>query len=185
MRDEMLLDQWIILSLTGSYLLFWGLQMFMLRCMKSEEILKSVMQLLKVTGCLHFWVMYMAYKILSTGNAAFAAFGWKEFGTVGLLSFFLLGLLMSAHVLCVIGPYETSIRFRLLRELNAGPRGGMALPEILKKYNAEVIVQNRLKRFLASQEIACVDGIYKIQKDKNIFSLIDRVTQILNKLISL
>jgi hypothetical protein len=59
---------------------------------------------------------------------------------------------------------ETARRLRLLVELlDAGPRG-MSLDEVLRAYNARMIVEARLQRLVAGGQLAVADGRYVLRR---------------------
>ncbi len=70
-----------------------------------------------------------------------------------LLASLVGGLLCFVYVLCIFGPYETSIRMRLVREIVRGGPGGISLQKLLGHYNSEAIVHVHLQRLLGSGDI--------------------------------
>ena len=59
---------------------------------------------------------------------------------------------------------ETARRLRLLVELlDAGPRG-LSLDEVLRAYNARMIVEARLRRLVAGGQLALADGRYVLRR---------------------
>jgi hypothetical protein len=59
---------------------------------------------------------------------------------------------------------ETARRIRLLVELlDAGPRG-LSLDEVLRVYNARMIVEARLRRMAAGGQLALRDGRYVVRR---------------------
>jgi hypothetical protein len=76
---------------------------------------------------------------------------------------------------------ETARRVRLLRELHES-NGGLTLEEILKRYNAEAMVELRLQRLISSGQIILKDG--RLHVGKPVLSFISKII-ILMKLILL
>ncbi len=58
---------------------------------------------------------------------------------------------------------ETARRIRLMRELYEAP-GGLSREQILSKYNAAVILENRIGRLLTNEQIRREGGRYFIQR---------------------
>ena len=100
----------------------------------------------------------------------------------GGCSFFIYGLLCFIYVLCVFGPYESSIRLRLLRELEIAGAQGLTQEEILARYNTEIILNRRLNRFIGSGEVVLLGDSFKLGKvKKNVFSFLEDMAQFLKK----
>ncbi|OIO38381.1 MAG: hypothetical protein AUJ75_02940 [Candidatus Omnitrophica bacterium CG1_02_49_10] len=57
---------------------------------------------------------------------------------------------------------ETARRIRILREL-ASSKDGLTLEELLKRYNAEEIIERRLKRLMDNRQISLKNGRYYIE----------------------
>ena len=64
---------------------------------------------------------------------------------------------------------ETARRIRLMRELLDGGNNGLTQDEILKRYNAKIIVEVRLKRLLNNQQINCCENKYFIGNPAMLF----------------
>ncbi|MDD4182786.1 MAG: hypothetical protein PHT53_03085 [Candidatus Omnitrophica bacterium] len=58
---------------------------------------------------------------------------------------------------------ETARRIRLLRELSES-KNGLSVDEILQRYNAKEIMENRLSRLLKSEQVVYKDNRYYIGK---------------------
>ena len=108
---------------------------------------------------------------------------WPAWSCAAVLASLLHGLLCFVYVLCVFGPYETSVRMRLVREIfKAGP-GGITAEELLRRYNNEIIVEIRLRRLIGSKYIIHKDGFYRAGSGTNVFFLFDIITGVLTKMI--
>ena len=98
-----------------------------------------------------------------------------------LVAFFLYSVTCFLYVVGIIGPYESSIRIRLIRELFSVFPEGLSLPEILKRYNAEMILKGRLERFVGSGEVI-FDGLsYRAGKDRYAFIILESAGRYLKK----
>ncbi len=63
---------------------------------------------------------------------------------------------------------ETARRIRLLRELSES-NAGLSMDEILQRYNAKEIIENRLNRLLKSGQVIHKDNRYYIGKPVMLF----------------
>lgn len=93
------------------------------------------------------------------------------------------GLMSFMYVLCIFGPYETSVRMRLVREIAGGGPNGISLKELLGRYNDQIIVDVRLQRLIGSGDVIEKDGRYRIASSRNIFFIFDAISGILKKWI--
>ncbi len=100
-----------------------------------------------------------------------------------LLSVFIYGVSAFLYVLCVLGPYESSIRLRLIRELSFAGLKGLTTKEILQRYNAMMIIQRRLDRLVASGELRREGSFYRSGKSQNVFLLIEMMAGFLARCI--
>ena len=166
------MDQWIVLSVFVSYGFFIAAHLLTFRFFKPEEVLKSLMLVVTASFLFHGVALFLFY-----GNI------FVPVVPVLLLSSLILGFLIFVHVLCIFGPYETSLRLRLVRELYQGPPNGMSKEDILKKYNARMILETRLSRLTASGELIKNEETYEINKHVNVFFFIDAVVRVLQKVI--
>ena len=174
----MKVDALIVLSVLCSYGFFVALHLITFRFLKTDEVLKSLMRVVVLSFLFHFvWLSLDPLDLLD-------ALGLADRVLVFVVSFAILALLLFVHVLCVFGPYETSIRLRLIRELFRGPGQGMREEAILKNYNAEMILKKRLGRLSSSGELLLQDGRYRINKHVNVFFFIDFMAGILKRMAS-
>ncbi len=98
-----------------------------------------------------------------------------------IVSLISLGMMCFLYVIGIFGPYETSVRIRLIRELQKRGSKGVTLEEILKDYSDSLMVKERLKRLTGSGELIYQDDYYRIGTTLNIFSVIDLVIGLLRK----
>ncbi len=180
------MDELIVLSVLVSYGFFVVLHLGLFRFFKPEEVLNSLMRVGILAGCGHFLFFYLLYENIRIFPVLESGFLSEIFSLApaAVLSFFILGLLVFVHVLCLFGPYETSIRLRLIRELYHGPSSGMSAEELLQNYNAIFILEKRLRRLIASGELIQQGEIYQIKKNVNIFFFIDFIVRNLQKIIA-
>ena len=91
---------------------------------------------------------------------------------------------MIFYVLWIFGPYETSIRMRLIRELDKFQEDGVTESELLNQYDASDVLQNRLERLTASQYLTLKDGRYYLSRQFNAFFIIEYFSNIIKRFIS-
>lgn len=94
------------------------------------------------------------------------------------------GLLCFVYVLCIFGPFETSVRMRLLREISQGASKGITLNQLLERYNSETIVKIRLQRLLGSGDLIERSGFYRAGHKQNFFFIFDAIAGVLKKWIN-
>jgi hypothetical protein len=139
------------------------------RWVRPERLLKSLFMCVIVLTGLPLLLMVIIY-ILKIVNMSLMA--WM---CAAVLSSVIQGLLCFVYVLCVFGPYETSVRMRLVREIAQGGSNGISLEEILKHYNPQTIVNIRLQRLIGSGDIIEKDGLYRIGHSQNFFFIFDAI----------
>ena len=98
-----------------------------------------------------------------------------------ILSLCMYGLASFFYVLCLFGPYATSIRMRLVKELD-DPKG-KTLAAFSQAYNDHHILGVRLKRLLSAGDVRLKGDQYVMARDKNAFFIIDAIAEKLHALI--
>ena len=94
-------------------------------------------------------------------------------------------LICFVYVLCVFGPYESSIRLRLLRDLYLAGSKGKSWTEILENYNSKEILRIRVERFLGSGDLIKEGDVLKIGQHKYIFLFLESTARTLQKIIGI
>jgi hypothetical protein len=120
--------------------------------------------------------IFYALKVVDAGIPAWVCAALVALVIQGLLCFF--------YVLCVFGPYETSVRMRLVREIAKVPSGGVTLADVLQRYNHATIVDIRLQRLTGSGDVLEKDGYYQSRDNKNLFFIFDAIAGVLKKWIN-
>lgn len=160
-----------------SFVFFLLVHVALFRRVRPESLLKSLLSCVLVM--LAFPVVLMAISFhLKTVDAPMD--GWVC-GT--LLAVLLQGLLCFVYVLCIFGPYETSVRMRLIREIAKKGPGGISHQDLLGRYNDQTIVDVRLRRLVGSGDIIEKNGRYQASNKKNLFFVFDAIAGILKKWI--
>jgi len=160
-----------------SFGIFLLIHMITIRWVRPEHLLRSLLSCVIAALACPVVIMYILFAFKMTDAPVYA---WV---CAGLLSSLVQGLLCFVYVLCIFGPYETSIRMRLVREIKAGGPTGISLQELLSKYNPQTIVQVRLKRLLGSGDIVEKDGRYQIGHSRNFFFIFDAIAGGIKKCI--
>ena len=166
-------DQIILVGSFISLVFFLAAQGVVFRFLKAEQLLKTIMIMAVVAGIVDAVLVWGWTKDLSVLQAM-ALMG---------LSLVILGLALFVYVLCIFGPYETSIRMRLIREIAQGGSSGCWPQDIARAYNAQVMLDNRLKRLMGSGDVVAQNGLYRIGKHHNAFFVIDRIARGINRFI--
>ena len=160
-----------------SFGIFLLVHVITFRWVRPEHLLRSL--LLCVTGVMALPMVLMGiFYILKEVDASLLA--WV---CAALLSSLIQGLLCFVYVLCVFGPYETSVRMRLVREIGvAGPKG-ISMEELSGRYNHQTIVDLRLQRLIGSGDIVENKGLYQAGRKQNFFFIFDAIAGVLKKWI--
>ena len=161
----------------GSFVIFLLVHVITFRRLRPEQLLKSLFAIFIAIEVVPMMLMgiFFGSKIIQASPQAWALATILAMAIEGLLCFF--------YVLCIFGPYETSVRMRLVREISGAGPAGLSEKELLKRYNSETIVNVRLRRLLGSGDIIEKDGFYRCKKDKNFFFIFDTIAAVLKKCI--
>ena len=160
-----------------SFIVFLVIHFITFRWVRPEHLLKSLL------GCV---IAMMACPIVLIGilyslkvvNATLG--GWV---CAAVLASVIQGLLCFVYVLCIFGPYETSVRMRLVREIAASAGNGVSLQELLSRYNPETLVNIRLQRLVGSGDLIEKDGRFRLGRSKNFFFVFDAIAGVIKKWI--
>lgn len=116
------------------------------------------------------------------GMAAWLHLSILEIILAGGCAAFIYALGALVYVLCIFGPFTTSVRIRLLREIGTAP-GGLTQEELNGRYNDALILDIRLKRLIGSGYIAAVGKMYTLRRKDNVFHLMDVIADNLKVII--
>jgi len=152
-----------------SFVIFLLIHVLTFRWLSPEQLLKSLtMTVVAIAG-----LPAVAMSVLFTLKWAEAS--GQVWVCAGVLAMAVNGLLSFVYVLCVFGPYETSVRMRLVREIARAGANGISRQELLKRYSAQTIVDLRLRRLMGSGDIIEKDGLYRVGRKKNFFFIFDAI----------
>ncbi len=119
--------------------------------------------------------------VIGTINAVISGLLFGSGGILlGIVSFCLYSILSFSYVICCVGPYETSVRLRIVRELYKQPQG-MRLERLLGFYNNRRILDLRLQRLLASKDLILENGVYRDNRGSSVFTGITAITEFLKR----
>jgi hypothetical protein len=160
-----------------SFVIFLLVHFITFRWVRPERLLKSL--LVCVIAIMGFPALLMGILfIFKTVDETFQA--WV---CAAILAVVIQGLMSFMYVLCIFGPYETSVRMRLVREIARCGSDGISPRELSRRYNSEIIVNLRLQRLIGSGDIIEKDGRYRVIKSGNIFFIFDAIAGVLKKWI--
>jgi hypothetical protein len=173
----MKIDLLTVGSAIFSFIVFLLVHFAAFRRVRPERLLRSL--LLCVIAIMGLPAVLMAcFCVARTADASISI--WVG---AAILSSLIQGLFCFVYVLCVFGPYETSVRMRLIREIAAGQAKGISAEELLSRYNPGTILELRLQRLVGSGDIIEKDGRYRIGSSKNFFFIFDAIAGILKRWI--
>lgn len=173
-------DGLALLAGVASCLLFCAAHLAVFRFVDSSGVLKWTMI---IFGLGLFLCWGLAWSLFLKFPSTFPPPVLISVGLGVSLSTLIYGLSSFLYVLCVWGPYESSIRLRLVRELAAVYPDGLSRDELLARYNNEKIIQRRLARLVRSAEIQQEGGVYRLHNARNFFLIAEWVAGVLRKLI--
>jgi len=160
-----------------SFLVFLIIHVIAFRWLAPEQLLKSLLVTVLIIMALPAVVMVTIF-FSRTIDAPLAM--WL---LATVLAMAVDGLLCFFYVLCIFGPYETSVRMRLVREIAKGKDIGVSHDEILAQYNAEIMVKIRLQRLIGSGDIVEDNGIYRTTNTGNFFFIFDAIAGVIKRWI--
>lgn len=170
------LDLAILVSSLLSFLVFFILQVVVFRLVHQEAVLRWIINIFGIASVMHLASLAVYFGVVNPvypGGLLFMAG----------VSYFLFGLMAFVYILCVFGPSETSIRIRVVRELNEVKGGRLTHDALLKRYNGRIILRRRMERLILAGEIAEENGRYLIKNKSNAFFMIDAVAGLLQKIV--
>lgn len=160
-----------------SFGLFLLIHVISFRWLRPEELLRSLLVCVLAILGLPLVLMGVLFAVKAEDVSVLA---WV---TAAILALIITGLLCFIYVLCVFGPYETSIRMRLVREIERGGPVGISIEELLGRYSPETIVNIRLRRLIGSGDIIEKDGLYRAGGSRNFFFVFDVIGDVIKKWI--
>lgn len=159
----MSLDAQILTNGIISFFVFLAMHVVVFWFVDAKGVLKWLMNILLVASMLN---------IISTIRFAFTQpMGLPMALMAGVLSLIIFGILAFLYILCIFGPFESSIRMRLIHELSLVYPKGLTYDAMLKRYNADMMLQRRLDRLTVSGDLRQEGPLYLPGKRFNFFLL--------------
>lgn len=164
-------DLMIVLLAAGAFIVFLIIHFLTFRFLAPEALLKGIVnvfvQCLLGLFAIGFFLVHepVVNRILML-----------------LLTAIIYGLLSFFYILCIFGPYETSIRMRLIRELSLSV-SGLSINDLLTRYNVTVILDTRIQRLIGSGDLIKKNDLFYLGKASNMFFIIDRIASKLRRFI--
>ncbi len=161
----------------GSFGIFLIIKLFIFRWLKPEELLKSLKLIVAAAAGIPIIIAVTCFfkNIVSAPIEVWLCAGILSLGMYGLMCF--------SYILCIFGPYETSVRMRLVREIAKGSLEGLSFHDIDRNYNPRVITEIRIRRLKGSGDIVEFNGRYRARPTSNFFFLFDVIAGVLKKWI--
>lgn len=163
------LDLSIVLTGVFGFLVFIILHFISSRFMKAEHLFKGII--------ITFMLGLLSEVILL--SVILHSFQFLSF----IMSVLIYSFSALFYVLCFFGPFETSIRMRLIRELASKPEG-LTKQEIYARYNERIMLDTRLKRLIGSGDVKVDRGNYTLVKNHNAFFMLDLLAERLHGFIT-
>jgi hypothetical protein len=165
-------DVLIVLMGFSCFAIWFVAQAMLFRFLKPEHLFKAVIESYVAGLLLCLVVGGLVFRFAPLGDALLYMF-------LCVAIYALAGLF---YVTCFLGPYETSIRMRLIREL-AKARDGMPLADLLAQYNTAIILDQRLLRLLGPGDLVRRDGKFYSSKKGHVLFFLDAVARKLHAFI--
>ena len=163
-------DLWIVLTGVASFINFFIIHVLVLRFTLAEKTLKWLVNCVWIALAGHMAFIFLCLQDHAPMLPVPGITGEIVWAALSLVIFFLL---VFFYVLCIFGPTETSVRFRLIEILASTRDKGTDLNEILNFYNAKKIFEMRLQRLQAAGDIHFDNGKYFLVKKGNVFLTLD------------
>ena len=160
-----------------SFACFLLVHLITFRWLPPERLLQSL--LLIVVAILALPAVFVAMAQV----LRFIDISWPVLVCAAGLSMLINGLACFVYVLCIFGPYETSVRMRLVREIARGGSDGLLHRELLERYSVDSIVKIRLRRLIGSGDVIEKDGLYRCGRSGNFFFIFDTIAGAIKKWI--
>ncbi len=173
-----LYDSVVIVPVGAAFFIFLVIHIGFFRFFPSQDVLRNLIQVFLIGGAAHI--------------AAFIYYGGQQgiIGSMGLLSllflfvvsFLLYSCLAYIYTICVFGPYESSIRIRIVRELYRQYPKLISWKELSNHYNIDMILRRRLDRLVRSRDFIFDGKFYTAVRKVNMFSILKIVGKKLSEL---
>lgn len=86
-----------------------------------------------------------------------------------LISLMTFNLFVVAYILGVFGMVVSSLRIRILSEIAHRGERGLSIDNLLRHYNKEAIIKERVRRLIQTGDIFCEKGTYRLNNRFSLF----------------
>ena len=167
-------DITICLTALSSFIVFVVIQFLVFRFVSEGGVLKWIMALFVLCSLVNTGLF-----VVLSGGAFFQSVAYHL--VLFLISWSVFALLSFLYVLCVFGPYESSIRLRLIRELYRQHPQGLSVGQLYERYNNTVILKRRVARLLAARSITVCGAKYQVSNRPSFFSIADMMARLISR----
>ncbi len=172
-------DQAIVFTAFAGFICYLIVQLTIFRFISSRRIIKGLLFIFFLGAVVDITAGVYVFFVLDLKNS----FGLPMLLLLLICSLGIYGLLCFLYVLYIYGPYESSIRIRILREFTDVYPKGLKREELLRNYNDEKILRTRLDRLVGSGDIVNREGRLWIGSQRSIFLMMERIAQFLRRVI--
>ena len=173
-----LYDSFVIVPVSAAFFIFFVIHIAFFRFFPSQDVLRNLMQVFLISGTAHI-TTFIYY---GGQQGIFESMDFLGLLFLFVVSFFLYFCLAYIYTICVFGPYESSIRIRIVRELYRQYPKPMSWEELLNYYNIDMILRRRLDRLVRSRDFIFDGKFYTAVRKVNMFSILKIVGKKLSEL---
>ncbi len=172
-------EQIILSTASLSFLIFLFLHFLIFRYIDRESLLKWIINLFMIAGAIDAAMLFLSFS-----KDFHLLIKWQHFIFFAILSLSIYSFLSFFYIVCIFGPYASSIRFRLIREFFKEYPRGLTKEEILERYNTNTILDGRLKRLTGSGDIVFDGKVFRLKRNFNFFLLLNGLTGSIRRVIN-
>ena len=172
------LDFFILLNAIVCFVIYLLVHLVVFRFLAPDKIIKWLIYAFIIGAMVN---MISSLTFININGNMVKDFGIYRVSLSAVLTIVVYSFLSFLYIITVFGPYETSVRVRLIRELYQAYPQGRTLKQILVHYNDEYILQQRLKRLVGSRDLFFDGTHYRYQKHFNFFGVINFLVDALRK----
>ena len=176
-----ILDKFLAVNSLATFITFILLQIAVFRFVRRENVLN--------------WLVYLFCAAAGVDIIISGCYLWQnqiiqfssliEILYIYILMLCIYGLVSFCYVLSIFGVHESSIRLRIIRELDEKGPEGISWEGLSQHYNAGMILKIRLGRLVASRDLIFDGEFYWLNNRHNVFSVIHSVGRLLKSVYKL
>ncbi len=150
------------------------------RCIRPGQVFPWLKLIFVISGIFSLVAFYFGMQSLAKSGLLISALNSV---LVYGLTLTVFGFAAFHYILFIFGPHESSIRLRILREIDRCHPNPCTQDQLLKAYNANIILKRRLDRLLTDGNIVFDGQRYQLTLKPSFFMLVDRIAGGLSKII--